>query len=207
MVKKSGGLPENFDMKVSASDLMTPPPARLSGYLDPAPKIPELTRVTAQVAPVIEKIVEVTLAPTTNFVADSEEVIHAVVPQSVSPQQEETPVKAVKPKEPRPQSEKPERYQVNVTRDIKRKTEEILNILSRQSPDDRVKVTELFQALILGLYDVRDDINGKLPERGRWGAPTAKNYSAELAVVLREALIQGATNKGTNIFRRAVGES
>ena len=50
------------------------------------------------------------------------------------------------------------RMQINITNDIERKSEELLDILSRQSPDLKVTISELMQALILNIYDARDNI-------------------------------------------------
>jgi len=103
------------------------------------------------------------------------------------------------------QKERAKRMQINITNDIERKSEELLDILSRQSPDGKVTISELMQALIINAYDVRDGINSKLPQRGRWGTASAKSYPAELSIVIKEAIQKEGRGDGFSNFRRAVG--
>jgi len=192
MAKKKAGLPEGYDLRVTSSELLDGP-ATLSGYLDERPRYVapvEPTRLVAQqiVRPPVEEV-----AP--------REVI-----QAVAVSQKVLELKTVESIPRKPQREKIRRLQINISPEVERKGEELLELLARQSPDGRVTVSELIQALILNLYDARDNINGRLPERGRWGTSSAKSYPAELAIVLREAILKDGKGKGIGGFRTAVGQ-
>lgn len=169
-------------------------PASLSGYLDD-----EKPRYVPPVEPVR------TIAP-----KESVRPVVESAPQRTYYQEEVAPkvrqISSPTPTVRKPPREKVRRLQINITPEIERKGEELLAILGRQSPDGRVTVSELMQALVLNLYDARDNINGRLPERGRWGTSSAKSYPAELAIVLREAILKDGRGKGTGCFRKVVGE-
>ena len=195
MVKKFVGLPEGYDLKVTPKDLLDEP-VSLAGYLDEKPSI---------IRPSIQAQVEK----------------QVVAPALETPKQEqpktETPIPKVEERVSRPlevveggtnkkvQRERSLRLQINITPEVERKAQELVDIISSQSPDGRVTISELMQALILNLYDARSDINGRLPRRGRWGTASAKSHSAELAIVLREAILKHASQKGSNSFRSAIG--
>ncbi len=192
MAKQKAGLPDGYDLRVTSSELKDAP-ASLSGYLDDEgpqyiPPAEPVRTVRQQIAkPAVE-----------------------VVPSRVSFQETVSPkVREIRKEEVsqrKPQREKVRRLQINISPDVERKGEELLELLGRQSPDGRVTVSELMQALILNLYDARDNINGRLPERGRWGTSSAKSYPAELAIVLREAILKDGKGKGMGAFRTAVGQ-
>jgi (2Fe-2S) ferredoxin len=192
MAKQKAGLPDGYDLRVTSSELKDAP-ASLSGYLDDErpqyiPPAEPVRTIPQQIAkPAVE-----------------------VVPSRVSYQETVSPkVREIRKEEVsqgKPQREKVRRLQINISPDVERKGEELLELLGRQSPDGRVTVSELMQALILNLYDARDNINGRLPERGRWGTSSAKSYPAELAIVLREAILKDGKGKGMGAFRTAVGQ-
>ena len=192
MAKKKAGLPDGYDLRVTSSELKDGP-VSLSGYLDD-----EKPRYVPPVEPVKVVAQQATIRPVVEAVPQ-----RSYSQEEVSPRVREisTPAPAVR----KPPREKIRRLQINITPEIERKGEELLEILGRQSPDGRVTVSELMQALVLNLYDARDQINGRLPERGRWGTSSAKSYPAELAIVLREAILKDGSGKGAGGFRRVVG--
>lgn len=190
MAKKKAGLPEGFDLRVTSSDLLDGP-ATLSGYLDDAPRL---------TPPPVARKVEPVEAPKPQI---------RVVPPRES-YEEISPVtfensKVVEKKISKPQRKPLRRIQINVTPEIERKVDELLRILGNQSPDGSVTASEMFQALVLNLYDARDNINGRLPQRGKWGTTSAKSYPAELAIVLRQALLKEGKEDGFSTFKRSVG--
>lgn len=193
MAKQKAGLPEGYDLRVTSTELKDAP-ASLSGYLDDEkPRYIQPVEPARSIAP----------KEAVRLVIESE-------PQRAYYQEEVAPkvrqISSPTPTVRKPQREKIRRLQINITPEIERKGEELLEILGRQSPDGRVTVSELMQALVLNLYDARDNINGRLPERGRWGTSSAKSYPAELAIVLREAILKDGRGKGTGGFRKVVGE-
>ncbi len=190
MAKKKIGLPDEYDLKVTRSDLLDGP-ATLPGYLDDA------TRFTL---PPIARKVETVEAPKPQI---------RVVPPREN-YEESFPVtfensKVVEKKITKPQKKPLRRVQINVTPEIERKVDELLRILGNQSPDGSVTASEMFQALVLNLYDVRDNISGRLPQRGKWGTTSAKSYPAELAIVLRQAMLKEGKEDGFSTFKRSVG--
>ncbi len=190
MAKKKAGLPEGYDLNVTREALLDGP-VTIPGYLDDRPRFaPPLTAKRSE--PIEPPKPEIRIVPTR---VNYEEARQATY--------NEPPV--VERKTIKAQRKKIRRQQINITPDIERKTDELLEILGRQSPDGKVTVSELMQALILNLYDARDNINGRLPQRGKWGTASAKSYPAELAIVLREAILKDGKGKGMDAFRTAVG--
>lgn len=192
MAKRNAGLPEGYDLRVSGSQLLEEP-ASLAGYLDDEPPVVKRqeTRPVRQIQTVPQRqpvSIEPELPP-----------LYQAIERGVV----EQPKVVKKPTQIR---ERVRRIQINVTPEIEQKTEELLDILSRQSPDGRVTVSELMQALVHNLYDARDYIDGRLPQRGRWGTASAKSYAAELAIVLREAIQKDGKGKGQGTFRTAIGQ-
>jgi hypothetical protein len=202
MAKTPSGLPENFDLSVSASDLAGP--ASLPGYLDEDPVVSfamlqrehaqqskteakALAQVFQQVPAVEEKITQ-TVATVTQ------------IPQHIPepPRPVSAPVAAA--------SSERKRFQINLDVDSERMLEELLDLLSSQSSENRIKTSELFQALLMTLYNAKGEITlGSLPTRGRWGSATAKAFPVNLAESLREAIVNHEQASGGNPFRKVVG--
>ncbi len=200
MAKAKTGLPEGFDIAVTSSDLAGP--ARLPGYLDDDPVV-EFARIQKQqrAAPT-EK--ENRPSPS---VTVSQERIEAVIVPTVKAAPEAKP-----PSPPAPQSvlthPRPprRRLQINLDPESERMVEELLDLVSNQSSEHRIKISELIQALVLNLYNARSEISlGSLPQRGRWGSPTAKSFPASLAQAFREALVAHDQSIGGNQFKKVAG--
>jgi hypothetical protein len=84
--------------------------------------------------------------------------------------------------------------------------EELLDLVSDQSSERRIKISEFVQALVLNLYNARSEISlGSLPQRGRWGSPTAKSFPTALAQAFREAIVSHDRRIGGNQFKKAIG--
>lgn len=196
MAKTTSGLPDSFDLNVTASDLAGP--AALPGYLDEDP-IVSFARMQKQQAPVEvrnpPRPVALTVpAPEVNAQA----VIKETLPETRPAESLQVP--AAKPAST-PVDRK--RFQINLDVGSERMLEELLDLLSSQSSGERIKISELFQALLLTLYNARGEIAlGSLPTRGRWGSPTAKAFPVNLAESLREAIMAHERASGGNQFRK-----
>lgn len=201
MAKPRTGLPQGFDIGVTSQDLAGP--AALPGYLDDDP-IVEFARMRKEHAhsptpqaphkepappaapprtPVVQPLMEV---PT--------ERQHAAPPNaSPAAQQASQPVSR-------------RRLQINLDPEGERMVEELLDWVSDQSSERRIKISEFVQALVLNLYNARSEISlGSLPQRGRWGSPTAKSFPAALAQAFREAIVSHDQRIGGNQFKKASG--
>jgi hypothetical protein len=98
------------------------------------------------------------------------------------------------------------RLQINLDPEGERMVEELLDLVSDQSSEHRIKISEFVQALVLNLYNARSEISlGSLPQRGRWGSPTAKSFPASLAQAFREAIVAHDSRIGGNQFKKAIG--
>jgi len=197
---KKAGLPEGYDLRVTAEDL-TEGPASLAGYLDDRPRapLPQKTELRK------EKVIR---PPSLNRNTVEEPSRETRLPEVTIAQPQETFIEKEPPQEikkVKPKRERGIRMQMNLSPEVERKVNELLDILSRQSPDGKVTISELMQALIINAYDVRDGINSKLPQRGRWGTASAKSYPAELSIVIKEAIQKEGRGDGFSNFRRAVG--
>ncbi len=204
MAKSQSGLPDNFDLSVTASDLAGP--ASLPGYLDEDPvvafaKMQQAKKVEegsnrVRNAPQLPKPIALTER-------SAEKVAPAAGPQAAPVQPVvDSPVamKSIRPAIDR------KRFQINLDVESERMLEEILGLLSSQSSENSIKISELFQALLLILHNAKGEIAlGSLPTRGRWGSATAKAFPVNLAQALREAIIAHEGESGGNPFAKIVG--
>lgn len=206
MAKSQSGLPEDFDLNVSASDLAGP--AALPGYLDDDPVIAfaNMQKAKKQVqTPPVESAPKIQQVPPA-------QVARPVVPPAPAPMQQVAAQPAsvhgfaeVPPKALRMPVER-KRFQINLDVESERMLEEMLDLLSSQSSENRIKTSELFQALLLILHNAKGEIAlGSLPTRGRWGSATAKAFPVNLAEALREAIVAREQESGGNPFAKIVG--
>ena len=193
MAKTPSGLPDGFDLNVTASDLAGP--ASLPGYLDedPVMSFAKLRKqqasqpITFASAPVNDQQQPTVPSPTPTI-----NVVPAIPKQHVEPAYL-PPSKAVIAPIDR------KRFQINLDVGSERMLEELLELLSSQSSGNRIKSSELFQALLMTLYNAKGEIAlGSLPTRGRWGSPTAKAFPVNLAQALREAIVE---HEGMHVIR------
>ena len=200
MVKVQSGLPDSFDISVSAEELTGP--AKIPGYLDEDPVVSfaKLQRERAQqnIAARAQPPEASKPPPTKAKVAAPEPEVKRAAP--VLP-----PVQAEVQAASKPTVER-KRFQINLDADSERMLEEMLDLLSSQCSENRIKSSELFQALLMNLYKARGEIAlGSLPVRGRWGSPTAKAFPVSLAESFREAIVAHDQVSGGNPFKKAVG--
>jgi hypothetical protein len=70
--------------------------------------------------------------------------------------------------------------------------EALLRQFQQYGPQEDIKMSELFEALILIAYESRDKLNlGDLPRRGAWGSQTEKNFPSAIA----EAFVRAITEE------------
>ncbi len=209
MAKEKAGLPAGFDLGVSIDDVDRP--VSLPSYLDYDPAV-DLARERAkivqtqavQVAPPVQVTPRVESRPS---VPTLEPQRAKVAPQA--PEQKTTDEVLVARNKKRAEQRAQmliRRLQVNLTAEVERQAHELLELLSAQSADNRITVSEVIQGLIMSLFEARGEINiSMLPQRGRWGSPTAKSFPSELAHSFKEAIVSLDQKLGPNAFRKASG--
>jgi hypothetical protein len=191
MAKKSG-LPENYNLNVNASDLLTSP-ARIPGYLDPKPSaVFPLSRAQEVSAPITAQVVEDRLI--------DRPIQQAFKPQIVEqpPVQQPTPAQvAVVPQAAAPKRMKGPRKQINFSTEAQQKLDELVLLFSARSAEKGVGYGDLIEGLILKLYEAKDDIDvSQILPRGKWGTPTAKAFRAEFTSALLEGLFRHSQRRG-----------
>ena len=79
------------------------------------------------------------------------------------------------------------RKQLNATPETMRMLDELLMQIRQQSMEKDVRTSELFNAMVLCVYEARAYLDlSAIPPRGRWGSPTA----ASLPVALKNAFME-----------------
>lgn len=215
MAKSQTGLPEGFDIGITGEDLNGP--ASLPGYLDEDPVL-ELAKLQKQRAAQLAHTASVEVGqgslaqkeePPRFFQKDVPSPIRQVTPSPLAAQVTKEVLPSVKQSEPSPISQKAPpraRLQINLDAESERMIEELTTLLSSQSSEKSVKISELFQALVLSLYNARGEIVlGSLPLRGRWGSPSSKSFLVSLSEALGEAIVAHDKASGGNPFKKAVG--
>ncbi len=200
MVKGKPGLPEEYDLKVTSSELVGGGPARLPGYLDRGARIviPSIEPVAMKPEPVVERQNEIIHLPPKPIEARVEAELEAPRRDPESPTLEVLQ----KPKRPKAPVN---RLQINLSREAQAKVAELVEIIRDQSPEKGVNYNDVIQGLIYSLYKAKDDMDvSQLPLRGRWGSTTAKSFAAALATLFRQALVQHSEKRG-DPFKKAVG--
>ena len=206
MAKTTSGLPEGFDLNVTSADLQGP--ASLPGYLDDDPVVSfaNLQRQQSSVKSLeVKNLVQTLSQPPAHVAAEVtvQDVLAVPAPARVTPVAE---VPRPVPVSTHPQPVDRKRFQINLDVDSERMLEEMLDLLSSQSSENRIKISELFQALLMTLHSAKSEIVlGSLPTRGRWGSATAKAFPVNLAEALREAIVNHEQASGGNPFRKVVG--
>ena len=78
------------------------------------------------------------------------------------------------------------RKQLNATPETMRMLDELLMQIRQQSMEKDVRISEIFHAMVLCVYEARAYLDlSAVPPRGRWGSPTA----ASLPVTLKNAFM------------------
>lgn len=165
------GLPENFGLSVPTED--TGSPVQLGDYLDddiepPPPPRPRPTPI-------------VTLPPR-----------EEPRPLQVVPDVPRRPIQR-----PTRARNSPPRKQVNMNPETLRMVEELLDFVQTYGGQNDTKASELFEALVLTLYEAREQLDlSRVPPRGRWGSPTARAFPTALKNTFQAAIARqfGATD-------------
>jgi hypothetical protein len=91
----------------------------------------------------------------------------------------------------------PPRKQVNMNPETLRMVEELLDFVQTYGGQNDTKASELFEALVLTLYEAREQLDlSRVPPRGRWGSPTARAFPTALKNTFQAAIARhfGATD-------------
>jgi len=196
--KRSRGLPEGFELN-AAEDL----PVSIGDFLDEEDET--RNRLLARKLATPAKA-EPAAVPRPQL---TQGIVARAVQEPVSPRRELTPpapapnphvVQALEPPvEPKKSSlhpawKRPRRKQLNVSADAERMLEALLRQFQQYGPQEDIKMSEIFEALILIAYESRDKLNlGALPRRGAWGSQTEKNFPVAIAEAFAKALVEGHT--------------
>lgn len=91
----------------------------------------------------------------------------------------------------RPKLPKAPRREISMTPDALDMSDELLEIIGQGSGQRDTKANELFHALVLLAYEVRDELDAyAIPKRGRWGSPTARAYPIEIKNAFVKAILR-----------------
>jgi hypothetical protein len=197
--KRSRGLPDGFalntaeDLPVSLGDFLdeedetknvvlarklqppakevlspTPPPVLTQGIASPAPEVRQFREPAPPSPPPVRPVVAVPPPPEVS-----------------APPPEE------KKSSLHPAWKRPRRKQLNVSAEAERMLEALLRQFQQYGPQEDIKMSELFEALILIAYESRDKLNlGVLPRRGAWGSQTEKNFPIAIAEAFARAIAE-----------------
>jgi hypothetical protein len=90
-----------------------------------------------------------------------------------------------------PAWKRPRRKQLNVSAEAERMLEALLRQFQQYGPQEDIKMSELFEALIFIAHESRDKLNlGDLPRRGAWGSQTEKNFPIAIAEAFARAIAE-----------------
>jgi hypothetical protein len=83
------------------------------------------------------------------------------------------------------------RKQVNMTPETLRMVDELLTHLRLYSQERDVRASELFHALVLAVWEVREQLDlSPVQPRGKWGSPTAMALPVALKNSFQRAIIR-----------------
>ena len=85
----------------------------------------------------------------------------------------------------------PPRKQVNMTAETLRMVDELLTHLRQYSQQRDVRASELFHALVLAVWEVREQLDlSPVQPRGKWGSPTAMALPVALKNSFQKAIVR-----------------
>lgn len=85
----------------------------------------------------------------------------------------------------------PPRKQVNMTAETLRMVDELLTHLRQYSQERDVRASELFHALVLAVWEVREQLDlSPVQPRGKWGSPTAMALPVALKNSFQKAIVR-----------------
>ncbi len=175
------GLPPDYDLNIP--DQEGNRPVELGDYLDEVDAAtPRAPRPVARQQPTENKVIE--MRPPA--AEDHHEPSPAAPPQEVE-------TGGAKPNRKQQKHRRkhsgPARKQINATPETLRMLDEIIDYVQTYSVQSDAKVSEVFHALVLALYEARESIDlSEVPARGRWGTPTAKAFPISLKNAFQEAI-------------------
>src|SRR5262245_41482297 len=182
MLRKERGLPEGFGIAVPQ-----PPPKRtpvkLDDYLEreiqegakPLPAAPVGQRSPATEPPLGARD---TLQPTPHIIA---------APQPPPPQAR--PVLFPQRLRQRSAPQKPPRAQVNMTPEVHRMMQALVQHFSTYGLQKDTSASELIDALVTALHEARDQLDlSNVPPHGHWGTPTARAFRTSLKNAIIDAI-------------------
>jgi len=194
------GIPDNFSFDVApVNDLgdyldeprPAPPPVRRAPVSAPAPEPRATPTVPARIAVAVPDAMPVVKTPEQSLPLNTDTPRPLVQPPVVSrPVQADAP-----PGKPRAPRHTGPRREINMTPDTLRMSDELLELIQSGSGQRDTKSSELFHALVLLVFEVKDELDlHVIPKRGRWGSPTARAYPLELKNAFRQALRKGTAD-------------
>jgi hypothetical protein len=90
-----------------------------------------------------------------------------------------------------PAWKRPRRKQLNVSAEGERMVEALLRHFQQYGPQDDVKMSELFEALVIVAHRSMDRLDlGELPRRGAWGSQTEKNFPIAIGESIARAIVE-----------------
>jgi hypothetical protein len=191
--KRSRGLPDGFALN-TAEDL----PVSLGDFLDEEDET--RNRLLARKLPTPPKEVPLP-SPMTQLTQGVAASVREASPQreapSIAPSLSVAPSRNPLPPETEakksslhPAWKRPRRKQLNVSADAERMLEALLRQFQQYGPQEDIKMSELFEALIMIAYQSRDKLNlGDLPRRGAWGSQTEKSFPIAIAEAFARAIV------------------
>jgi len=188
---KNKNLMGNFNLRVSSEDLKGP--ATLPDYFDSDP-LKSFKQVESQQVKEPQKIALPKEKPVLVTTHSSAEKVEQTIEVPKTPTRNKSLSK--------PQR----RLQINLTGDIQNKTSELIEMMSSQRDESEIKITEIVHAMVLQLYQAKNDIDlSRIPLRGRWGSQTAKSFAPALGEAFREAIVNCYLREGGSSFKKVVG--
>jgi hypothetical protein len=192
---KARGLPDTFKLNVSAA-MIGGKPVELGDYLDedppaPTPK-PQTQTIPAapESAPVLrltpqeEPRTEEPSAPPPDEKRAEKPAPRLITSPSQRTPAPPAPARTQAPTSPARLRTTVPRKQVNMNPETLNMVDQLMDYVQTYSVEKNLKASELFNALVLGLYEAREHIDlSRVQPRGRWGTPTA----AALPIALKNA--------------------
>jgi hypothetical protein len=90
-----------------------------------------------------------------------------------------------------PAWKRPRRKQLNVSAEAEGMLESLLRHFQQYGPQDDIKMSEVFEALVIVAHRSMDRLSlGELPRRGAWGSQTEKNFPSAIGEAIARAIVE-----------------
>lgn len=87
------------------------------------------------------------------------------------------------------------RRQLNMSAEVEHLVESLLGYFRQYGPQDDIKMSELFEALVRLAHDCKDQLDlSRLPKRGAWGSASERNFPVAIAEALVNAIVRSQKN-------------